>query len=64
MAAGKQIQLVFKTGVEMKVAYGYKAFEELKEKMGKDGRVDYKDFSVSTKDIVAVNFIPAQTEEA
>lgn len=55
----KKIQVVFKSGKCIYVTYGFKAFNELIENMGKDHKVVYKDFSIMCKEVVAVNFIPA-----
>ena len=58
----KSIRLLFKTGSEVKVLYSAKVFAELSENLGKDKKVEAKNFTVNTKDLTGVFFEVEEVE--
>ena len=61
---GKRIRLIFKNGVVQDVLYSAKIFSELTEKIGKDVKLDYKNYSVMAKELISVIYVPAEAEAA
>ena len=60
----KSIRLIFKTGAEVKVLYSAKIYAELSENLGKDHKVEAKNFTVNTKSLEGVFFEVEETEAA
>lgn len=60
----KQIQLVFKTGAVILVPYSAKTYGQLTDNLGKDFKVENPNYSVNTKSLEAVVYIPAPSTEA
>lgn len=52
----KKIKLLFKSGTTVDVNYSSKLFLELVEFLGKDHKVEAKNFSVNTKNLEGVFF--------
>lgn len=50
----KEIKIVFKNGVVVNTQYSYAVFKELNENMGKDHKVEVKNFSTNCKEIVGI----------
>lgn len=50
----KKIVLLFKTGAIISVNYSSRLFTELTENLGKDHKVDAKNFSLNTKNLDGV----------
>ena len=59
----KYIRLVFKTGAQVRVLYSAKIFAELTESLGKDRKVDAKNFSVNCKSLDGVFYEVEGAEE-
>lgn len=57
----KKITLVFKSGAIFSVLYSAKLFAELTDNIGKDHKVDAKNYSVNTKNLDGVFY---EVEEA
>ena len=58
----KQIVLVFKNGVTIPVTYSSKVYAELSDNLGKDHKVEAKNFN--TKNIDGIFFQVVEVEES
>jgi hypothetical protein len=59
----KTITLIFKSGAQIDVAYTYKVFNELQENLGKDHKMDAKNFSLNTKNLDGIFYSVTEDEE-
>lgn len=60
----KSIRIIFKNGTQVVVSYSSRVYAELAENLGKDHKIDAKNFSVNTKSIEGVFFEVESVEEA
>lgn len=60
----KQIVLVFKNGVTIPVTYSSKVYAELSDNLGKDHKVEAKNFTVNTKNVDGIFFQVVEVEES